>query len=214
VGRPPAEGEAPQAAHVKNPVGEINERELEKRRALSPAQIHEEFREVTSERLKQLGSLDEEGWSRDAPGPYGTTPERQRIPIRIVDTFYHEQDIRRAADRPGHMNGAVARFVLDRMASAMGMVVGKRVAPPDGTTVVFEVAPPGRAFALAMEDGRAVPTDPPPAPTVRLRMDAETFLCLAGGRRSHAQASSGGRLVVDGDRHLGAQIVPNMPVTP
>lgn len=216
LGRPASSGELPRPEHVKNDLGSYNQREIEARRSLPPERIIEEFREVTGERGKALASLDEAGWGgvEAAQAPFGTAPMRERIPIRIVDTFYHEQDVRRAVGRPGHMNGAVARLVLDRVALGMGMVVGKRVAPPEGTSVVFEVAPPGRTFALAIEGGRAVPADPPATPTVRLRMDAETFLCLAGGRRSHAQASSGGRLVIEGDRHLGAKIVENMAVTP
>jgi uncharacterized protein (TIGR03083 family) len=214
LGRPPAEGDLPRPSHVKNDLGAHNEREIEARRALPPERILEEFREVTAERLKVLSSLEEAGWGHVEPGPLGEAAVRDRIPIRIVDTFFHEQDIRRAVGRPGHMNGAVARLVLDRMTAGMGFVVGKRVKPPDGTTVVFDVGAPGRSFALEMKEGRAAPVDPPAQPTVRLRMDAETFLCLAGGRRSHAQASSGGRLVVEGDRHLGATIIQNMAVTP
>lgn len=215
LGRPPATGEAPRAPHVKNPLGERNEIEVEARRPLAPEGILEEFRDVTAERLKRLSSLGEEGWDREVTGPFGQMKLRDALPIRILDTFYHEQDIRVATGRPGHLSGAVAKLAFDRLAGAMGMVVGKRVAPPDGTTVVFAVGAPGRTFALRVEGGRANPADPPPdAPTARLTMDLETFLRLVGGRWSAEEVQTSGRVRIEGDAALGERVLADMAVIP
>ena len=59
--------------------------------------------------------------------------------------------------RPGGRNGVGEATVLDRCERTMPFVVGKRVAPPDGTSVLFAVTGVmGRQVHLEMHDGRAV----------------------------------------------------------
>ena len=66
-----------------------------------------------------------------------------------------------------------------------------------------------------MAGGRAGPLEETPqAPTVRLQMDCETFLRLAGGRWTAKRAEEEGRLHVAGDRDLAERILSNMAVTP
>ena len=54
----------------------------------------------------------------------------------------------------------------------MSFVVGRKVGPDDGTTVVFEITgDAGGTISLNMEGGRANRMDPAPdSPTVRLTM--------------------------------------------
>src|SRR5207249_2570115 len=124
LGRKGAEGEALEAPWVRNPVGEVNERELESRRPLPPEEILAEYREVTAERGKVLAEIPDDEWIEEAQGVLGRAPLTEVISIRIVDVHYHEQDLRRATGRPGHMSGDVARLVFERMAGAMPFVVG------------------------------------------------------------------------------------------
>ena len=56
----------------------------------------------------------------------------------------------------------------------------------------------------------AVPPDVPDAPTVTLRLDVETWWCLALGRRDGPAALAAGDVVVDGDIALGERIVDNL----
>ena len=75
-------------------------------------------------------------------------------------------------------------------ARALGFVVGKRVAPPAGTTVVLDVT--GAAvrstwLSRSATDGRAAPVrrDPAEPATVALRMDTrDRMSSCAGGRRT------------------------------
>ena len=95
--------------------------------------------------------FDEVGWS-----PVGEVPYRQFMETRILDTWAHEQDIRRAVGRPGGRNGVGEAITLDRCARSMPFVVGKRVAPPDGTSVLFAVTGVmGRKVNVAVDQGRA-----------------------------------------------------------
>jgi len=67
-------------------------------------------------------------------------------------------------------------------------------------------------LAVEMNDsGRAVPlTTDPDSPSVSLRMDVETFVVLAGGRRPASELP----VQVEGDAELGGRILEAMAVTP
>ena len=71
-------------------------------------------------------------------------------------------------------------------ARELGYVVAKRAAAPAGSTVVLDVTGPTAVHAAvevgADRRGRPLPEDPA-EPTVTLRMDPETYVVLAGGRR-------------------------------
>jgi hypothetical protein len=88
--------------------------------------------------------------------------------------------------------------------------VGKKVAPPEGTTVVFEVTgPAGGTVAVGTDGKRAnrletVPDDP----TVKLSMDLETFNRLCTGRGDPAEVGKG--VSIEGDEALGRRVVDSM----
>ena len=102
--------------------------------------------------------------------PIGPGTLRDLLNIRVFDAWVHEQDIRRAVEHPGHLTGPVAEHAVDRVAMAIPYVVGRKVKPADGTTVVFTMpAATGRSIAVRMEGGRAKALhDIPTLPTVRL----------------------------------------------
>jgi uncharacterized protein (TIGR03083 family) len=213
LGRPGASGEPVEAPHVRNPLGAVNEQEIGWRRARAPEELLEEYREVSTGRAKALAEVED--WTEKAQGVLGEAPMTEIVSVRVLDVFYHEQDIRVATGKPGHMSGDVARFVFERMANAMPFVVGKRAAATDGQTVAFDIGPPGRAFAVGMKDGRGVALDAPPGdPTVSLSMDGEAFLRLCGGRWSAQGLEKEGRLRVEGDRGLADRVLDNIAITP
>jgi uncharacterized protein (TIGR03083 family) len=204
-----------QAPYVRNDLGARNEAEIRHRRDRPAGVLLDEYRESTAGRAKLLTDLSAEDWEADATGPLGNAALKDVIGIRILDVFYHEQDVRVATGKPGHLHGDVARFVFERMAAAMPFVVGKRAAAADGQTVLFEIGPPGETFAIGMSGGRGGPVQPVPhAPTVKLSMDGETFLRLAGGRWMPKRAEEEGRLRVEGDHDLADRVLSNMAVTP
>ena len=182
---------------------------------MTPAELLAEYRDVTAERAKFLAGLSEEEWTADTEGVFGTAPMDEVIKVRILDVFYHDQDIRVATGRPGGMRGDVARFVFERMAAAMPFVVGKRAAASEGQSVVFEIGEPGETFAIGMSGGRGGPIQQlSNDPTVRLQMDCETFLRLTGGRWTPQRVEEEGRLHVAGDRDLADRVLSNMAITP
>jgi putative sterol carrier protein len=100
------------------------------------------------------------------------------------------------------------------MAMAVPYIVGRRVQPPDGTTVVVEVTGgAGRVLSVAMQGTRANALDSVPAsPDAKLVMDVETFLCLCCGRWDPAETIAAGRVEMSGDRNLGETIAREMNI--
>jgi uncharacterized protein (TIGR03083 family) len=203
--------------HVTDSFGEINEAWVDARRSVPGGEVLEEFVEVTHRRLDALRAMppakfDEVGWS-----PVGEVPFREFMQTRILDSWAHEQDVRRAVGRPGGRNGVGEAAVLDRCERSMPYVVGKRVAPRDGTAVLFSVAGVmGRQILVTMDSGRAsrAPLPSAVAPTVMLTMDQETFWRLGFGRVAPVRVVASGQVRVDGDMAIGHKVLESMAFMP
>ncbi len=212
LGRPDPDHAIPDGLpHVHNDFGRTNEIFVDSRRDRAGAACLAEFEDVTSERLQQLRGFGPDDFAAESWTPVGPGTVRDLLPFRVFDAWVHEQDMRRAVAVPGDLEGPVADAVMARIATTMPFVVGKKVAPPDGTTVLFELrAPlPGR-YAVGV-DGRARLLDDEPAtPTTRITTDGETFARLACGRVEAAAALGDGRVEVAGDEALGRQVVASL----
>ena len=212
AGRPVPSHTPRDMGHVHNDIGRGNEIWVDFLRPRSGEQVLEAFREVTAARLLRLRSMSTDNFSEPTQTPVGPGTVRDFMVIRIFDCWVHEQDIRRAVGRSGHMGGPVVTHSMDRMVRAMPFVVGKKAAAPEGSTVAFDVTgEAGRTMAIGVESGRAVflestPTDP----DVHLIMDVETFTCLGNGRWEGSDALSRGKVTIHGDRKLGENIVNRM----
>jgi len=227
LGRPSPDPAPPGLPHVRNPMGEMNEAWVEARRQLPGDKVLAEFEDVTGARLAALGAMTDEELEADTPSPLGVVPYATFMEVRVMDCWTHEQDIRRALGRAGHLDGAAAETAIRRFVSSFGYVVGKRVAPPEGSTVVLDLAPSApsassassaplaaRTVALVVRDGRAKPTDPPADPTVRITTDVQTYSCLATGRWTADHAIAAGRVTFTGDEALGRRVVDSLSITP
>lgn len=216
LGEQPPPGDGAEHPHVKNDFGALNETWVAARRGTPGAEVLEEFRTVTDRRLAALRSMpasrfDEVGWS-----PVGQVPYREFMQVRVFDSWVHEQDVRRALGRPGGLGGAGEAVTLDRMAGAMGFVVGRRVAPPDGTVVVWRLS--GRVerdVVVVAEGGRGrAAAEAPADPSVLLSMGPDEFWRLACGRVDADTVLGDGSVTVDGDVELGRRVLGAMAVTP
>ncbi len=110
-----------QAAHVRNPLGAGIEGWVAQRRGRSPAEVLDEFRRVTAARLAALDAMSDEQWEAVGPSPAGEVPYREFMEIRVMDNWVHEQDIRRAVGRPGHLEGPAAEASLARFTPQPGL---------------------------------------------------------------------------------------------
>ena len=214
LGRPAPDHTPKDLTHPKNGIGQGNEVQVDWRRSWPGARVLEEFLEVTGERLRVLQGMSEQDFKAETRTPIGPGTVADLIGIRIFDAWVHEQDMRRAVKRAGHLDGPVAVHSVGRLAMAMPYVVGRKVQPPDGTTVVFRVTgPAGRTLVIAMQGARANPLDDlPSTPTVSLTMDVETFACLGCGRWEPDDALRSGKVEVHGDDSLGRAIAAQMNI--
>jgi len=192
--------------YVKNPIGEVNENEIDSRRGLSGAAVLAEWNEIATARLAALRAASDDYFDAPAMTPTGPGTVADFLHIRVLDCWVHEQDMRRAVGRPGHLAGPAAEHTVDRLIRTIPIVVGKRAGTADGQSVVIDITGDvTRHLMCTVADGRAslVSTEPE-APLARITMDVETFVVLATGRRTAEQMDS--RITYSGDIDHGRKV--------
>lgn len=204
VGEPP---------HVTGMMGLYTEIGVVNRKDVAAEEIIEEIRTATGKRYDWLQANMPEAADAKPETIFGGVPWDWRTLLRNrpLDVWMHEQDIRRAVDRPGNMDTLGAQHTADYLVEGFGKVVGKHVQPPPGTTAVLAVEGSPTQAVEVDADGRAQRlSTPPEEPTVRLDMDRGTFIVLGGGRRTTPPEA----VTVTGDRDLGQRIIERMGTTP
>lgn len=212
LGREAPDVEVPEdLEHVRNDIGRINEAWVIKYRDRSGAEVLSDMAEVITERRAVLAGQDQEAFDEPSWTPAGKDSFGRFMRIRIMDQWFHEQDIREAAGKPGHFEGVAPPLVLDEVASVMGYVIGKQAAVPSGSTVrlvleepmatVFDVEVTDRARLVDSLDGE---------PTVTLTIPGRFFLRVAGGRIPWDDPAVIESVEIQGDEKLGQQVLSNL----
>jgi uncharacterized protein (TIGR03083 family) len=206
-GLPRPDHTAADKSHVKNAVGDSNEDDVDLRRSYTGAQVLKEWNTITADRLNTLRSASLDYFDEQSDTPAGRSSMFEFLQIRILDSWVHEQDMRRVLGKYGHQSGPVAEHTIDRLIRTLPIVVGKRAGTPPGETVVFHITNHvTRTIAITMQEARAaVVQDIPSNALATISMDSDVFLQLATGRASYAQLSSD--VVIAGDTELGHKIV-------
>jgi uncharacterized protein (TIGR03083 family) len=217
LGETAPEWTGPLGDHVRNDFAVANEPWVAVRRSSAGPVVRDEFIEVTGRRLAVLAGLSEEEWAKVGFSPSGQVPYAEFMDLRVFDSWVHEQDVRSALGRPGGSGGRASALSLGRVQSAMGFVVGKKAAAPEGSVVCFDVTgAPGdaRRFALGITGGRAgeVADEARAAAGVgvTLTLDAVDFTQLGCGRVTAAELEAAGRIGVAGDADLGERVLNSM----
>ena len=176
----------------------------------SPQELIDELRAAVDARVERLQDLPDPTSKPDTtPGGVDWTWE-VLLRNRAIDLWCHEQDIRRAVDVPASSAPAVPRSPTHSFAAGMPFVLGKRVAPPVGTSVVWRITGevPLEIGAVIGDDGRAA-AEVADDPTATLTMTSEAFTVLAAGRRTPDQVD----VEIDGDEELGRAVLDAMVLT-
>ena len=203
-------GDAP---HARGMMGRFTEQGVVARRPETPDALITEIRESTTARHTRLLADPPTDASTPAPSVFHAMGWTIGLLLRNrpLDVWMHEQDIRRALDLPGNLDSAPAIHAADYLMESLPFVVGKRVQAPIGSVVRLEVARHAPVSVAVGEDGRGRAATPEDGePTVRLAMDRETFVVLAGGRRPAEPGSVG----VFGAGELGERVLAALAVTP
>jgi len=213
AGGPEEAAEVGEPPHVTGFMGLYTEIGVVNRRETGPDAIINEIRESATSRHTALLADPPTDGSAKPEVIFGGVPWDWETLLRNrpLDVWMHEQDVRRAVDRPGGLDTAPAKHTADYLAEALGFVLAKKVGAEPGTTLVLEMAG-SDPFGFIVNDARRGErlAEPPADPTVRLRMDRETFVVLAGGRRPARPDA----VTVEGDLALGQRVVDAMATTP
>ena len=212
LGEPAPEIELGERDYVKSDFGASMEVWVEARRSLPGKAVRAEFAETTARRLAVLRALPEEAFDEIVGSPIGQVPMRTFMTVRIMDSWIHEQDIRLALGRPGGRNGLGERVTLARVDAALGGIVGKGAAAPEGSSVAFEIdGPLGGRRRLRVENGKARWEEGPEA-TATLFLSQETFVRRFGGRISSLDALAAPGTVLEGDLELARSVLEALGV--
>jgi hypothetical protein len=171
------------------------------RRSQTVDELVAELHDVASRRRAQLATVDD--LATEVPSLTGELQPLYRIlPVRVIDLYLHEQDVRRAVGRPGHAEGPAPEIVVERMAKGVTALLPQRV--DAAGTVVFElVGGPSRTLPIELGGGDG--------DAVRIPVTVEQFVALTGGR---ADAPTIHDLDVQGDRDLAARVLAACGMTP
>ena len=199
-------------AYVKNEIGRFNEDAIELRRHRPGAEVLAEFNDVTAQRVRMLTDMSTEDFDKMGWSPIGDVPYRRFMIVRLFDCWVHEQDIRRAVARPGHLSGPVVDEAMAMHRGVLGFIVGKKAGAPDGSVVAFSVTGPTVAhYLVEMRDRRAAVVDGASATaTATLTCDTETYNALLCGRWTADDTLARGRLQLDGDLELATAVASSM----
>lgn len=187
---------------------------VDARRGRDPQELLDELQTSVEKRAKTLRALPDDPSATADITPGGIKWSWDTLlSNRALDMWVHEQDIRRAIGKPGGMDVPGAQITTMTLGAGMPYVLGKKVKPAAGTTVVWRVTgeAPFEIAAVIGEDGRASKLDASPQDaTTTLTMSTEAFTIIAAGRRG----PDGLGIVIDGDRALGDAVLAAMGVTP
>lgn len=213
LGEPIPEVDLGHLEYVDTPFKESIEAWIEVRRTTPGDELREEFADVMERRAAQLESMSEDFLDGLDTSPVGQVPRREFFgSVRILDCWLHEQDIRRALERPGGRFGAGELRTLERARIALPRVVGKGAQPPEGAAVTFEIAgPQGGSFRLEVHGGRAAEVEASTA-TATLAMDQWAFLQRFAGRSDAGGQIERGEVVLSGDQELARRVLVALAV--
>jgi uncharacterized protein (TIGR03083 family) len=196
--------------HVRNDIGRINELWVEHYRGRSGAEVMDDFRAVVAERRTALARMDQADFDADSWTPAGPDTYGRFMRIRVMDQWMHEQDIREATGRPGHLEGLAPEASLDEIVASLGYVVGKRAGVPAGESVRFELTGPiARRIDIDVTDRARVVDALDGEPTTTITVAGDRLMRLTGGRvhDDHERASL---VQIGGDAELGERVLGNL----
>lgn len=211
LGRPAPDVTLPaEVGHVRNEMGRVNEMWAEHYRNVPVTDVLADLGEVIISRRAALATMTQDDFDAPAMTPAGQDTYGRFMRIRVMDTWIHEQDVREAVGRPGHLEGRAPRATLAEVRLSLGYAVGKKAGAPQGSSVRFVLTGPvsGRLDVVVAERAQVVDVLEG-APTVTIEIPGDAFIRIGAGRVADGDAAKLATRI-DGDRALGEQILDGM----
>ena len=208
TGGPEPEVEVPDdLPHVTSPISAYTERHVIALRSLSTDDLVKQLAVMVDRRDEQLaGDLD-------ALAPSflgGELPLIKSLGMRTFDIWVHEQDVRRAVGRPGHLDGAAAAVSLPRMLRGLVNSLPERLKDASGTLDLRVTGDQQGAVVFDVHSGDVL--DDGIHASVTMTLDFADFVPLVSGRQDAPDPAHAAQ--VDGDPGLAARVLTSLTITP
>ncbi|MDQ6616651.1 MAG: maleylpyruvate isomerase family mycothiol-dependent enzyme [Actinomycetota bacterium] len=164
-----------------------------------PSRTHAEWLDITARTIAHVATLDGEARERQITLHNFTASIDRILVVRLFETWTHEEDVRRATNRPlAAPDAARLRLMTELAVAALpkGLEIVDR--PQPGRTARIVLTGPGGGTWQASLDRR------PPGPTdVRIIVDATSFCRLVANRMEPVDLGAD----ISGDEALGADLL-------
>ncbi|MFI7339155.1 maleylpyruvate isomerase family mycothiol-dependent enzyme [Streptomyces sp. NPDC050085] len=201
--------------HVKTEAQRYTEMQVDVRRHHTAPEMVSELEYTIIRRSRQLRNETREP-DTAVRGPRGVEETLEfAMRRRAFDIWVHEQDLRRALNKPGNLASPGAYVTRDMLLAALPKTVAKDAGAPANSAVVIDVHGPVEFLRTVRvdADGRGtIDGAPSLGPAVTLAMDWETYVRLSCGRVQPAEVAD--RIKAEGDQDLAEAILRNLTVTP
>ncbi|WP_101253937.1 maleylpyruvate isomerase family mycothiol-dependent enzyme [Streptomyces barkulensis] len=201
--------------HVKDEVSRRVEVQVDVRRCHTAPEMTSELEYTVIRRSRQLRN-EKRDPSTMVMTPLGREMTLEwALRLRAFDVWVHEQDLRRALDRPGNLDSPGAHVARDVLLHGLPKVVAEDAGAPPNSAVVIDVSGPVefmRTVRVDAEGRGTVDASVSLGPAATLATDWETYLRLACGRVRPAAVRE--NLKIEGDQALADAILAHFAVTP
>lgn len=214
AGREVPSFEGQKGEHVKNPIGELNEAFVEQRRTWTGREVVEEFSDVTDQAVASLRARPAEDWEVVGWSPEGDAPFHRFMETRLLDSWIHLQDLRDALAMPMDDHGVGEEVVINRFEAALPYVIGRKVAPGEGTTVRINLEGRlARSTTISVLEGRARAVEVSRKdPDVEITTPVALFWRRMAGRISSQDFLGANATHVSGDDALARRVAEAMVI--
>lgn len=214
LGRPVPDATLPaHTPHVRNGIGRVNELWVQHYRDQPVTELLADLGEVLISRRADLAGMKQEAFDAEAQTPAGPDTYGRFMRIRVMDQLFHEQDVREALGRPGHLSGLAPELTVDEVTAGLGYAIGKNAGVKAGKSVRFVVTGGvSRTIDVAVDRRAEVVDELDHEPTVTIEIPVDRFLRIVGGRLSSAEATSAAT-DVQGDHAVGEQVLNGLAFT-
>lgn len=214
---PPHEPDWSVLPHAVTDFGKITEVPVDLRRSWTREAVLIELADRIARRTAELESGPRDA-TLEVMGPLGPAPLGRVLRMRTLDTWVHEQDIRDALGRPGHLDTLGAQATASQLLPGLGKVWAKLAGARPGQVLDVRITGPGiegGAIVAVGDDGRARMVgddllDQAGAATVTLAMSWPAYLALSCGRGKPEPWRE--QVVISGDDALASRVLDHFRV--
>ena len=228
AGDPRQQVAVPDLPHLRNDFGRFMEGGVQARRGIPGSIVVAQLEAVLPRRV---------AWWTDpkrtadtvVDSPLGSRTALGLARLRCLDIWCHEQDLRVALNRPGHLDSVAAQLFTQSIVDALPRIVARDAAVPIGYAVVFDITGPlvGRVGVRVVEGDSpagehaergtgellfsgASDRHGGGGPTTTITLSTEAFTRRGAGRWSVERTPH----TVHGDADIAARVLDHLPVTP